>query len=462
MALQISSESTGKDRVKLTVEVPEQRLEPSLGAAYKRWANEIKMPGFRKGKVPRQLIDARVGPEVIREEALREALPEIYREALQVEDLEAIAPPEIEITRFETGEPIVFEATVDLRPEVRLPDLSAIKIDAPPAEPTELEIDEQLDRLRDRFAELEPVGREARRGDHVLIDIKGTQHDQPVEGMTAPDLLYEVGSRTGPPRLDQELEGTRPGEILRFTDSVHIHREDEPPDDHSHMEDVSFTVLVKEVKAKKLPELDDELAKTVGEFDTLEELRADIKERFREVKLQAVEEEIRSRALTALVDAADLEPPQKLVDGEFEHRLEHVNEDLKRAGMTLAQYAEGSGSTELEIRGDMRRQAARSVQAELLLEQIAREQEIQVTDEDVGLEIAYAAARAGREPKEVADEIVKAGQLATLAGDILRRKALDHVVASIEVSGRPETPEQSGTEEEMDRGASSVGEDGGA
>lgn len=460
MTLQIRSESTGKDQVKLTVEVPDDRLEPSLGVAYKRWANEIKMPGFRKGKVPRQLIDARVGPDVIREEALREALPDIYREALRAEELEAIAPPDIEIKRFETGEPIVFEATVDLRPEVQLPDLSAIKIDAPPAEPTELEIDEQLDRLRDRFAELEPVGREARRGDHVLIDIKGTQHDQPVEGMTAPDLLYEVGSRTGPGKLDEELEGTRPGEILRFTDSVHIHRGDEPEHDHSHMEDVSFTVLVKEVKAKRLPELDDELAKTVGEFDTLDELRADIKERFREVKLQAVEEEIRSKALTAVVEASTLDPPDKLVEGEFEHRLEHVNEDLKRAGMTLANYAERSGSTELEIRSDMRRQAARSVQAELLLEQVAREQEIEVTEEDLGLEVAYVAARAGRDPKEVAEEIMKAGQLAALASDVLRRKALDYVVASIEVSGRPEPRESPGTESEMDEETSSVGQDG--
>lgn len=460
MTLQIRSEPTGKDQVKLTVEVPEDRLEPSLGAAYRRWAQEIKMPGFRKGKVPRQLIDARVGPEIIREEALREALPDIYREALRTEDIEAIAPPEIEVTRFEVGEPIVFEATVDLRPEVKLPDLSAITIEAPPAEPTELEIDEQLDRLRDHFAELEPVGREARRGDHVLIDIKGTQHDQPVEGMSAPDLLYEVGSRTGPPKLDAELEGTRPGEILRFTDSVHVHREDEPAHDHSHVEDVSFTVLVKEVKAKKLPDLDDEFAKTVGEFDTLEELRADVKERFREVKRQAVEEEIRSRALTALVDAAALDPSEKLVEAEFHHRLEHVNEDLKRAGLTLADYAERTGSTELEIRSDMRRQAARSVEAELLLEQVAREQKIEVTDEDVGLEIAYAAARAGREPKEIADEIVKSGQLSALASDILRRKALDHVVASIEVSGRPEPLENTSTEE-MDESTPPVGEDEG-
>lgn len=436
--LDISAETIGKDQVKLRVEVPPEALDPALGAVYKRWAGQMKVPGFRKGKVPRQIIDAQVGPDVIREEALRDALPDLYREALKTEGIEAIAPPEIEVTQFETGEPVVFEATVDVRPEVSLPDLGAITVEAPPATPTELEVDEQLDKLRDRFAELEPVQRDARRGDHVLIDLKGYRNDQPVEGASAPDFLYEVGSRTGPPKLDEELEGSRPGSILKFTDQVHIHREDEPPGDHSHVEDISFTVLVKEVKAKKLPALDDEFAKTVGEFDTLEALRDDLRSRLQEMKAQMVEDEVRNRALTAVVDAAELEAPEKLLEGELNHRLEHVEEDLKRAGITLAEYGERIGSTELEIRADMRKQAARSVKAELLLEQIAREQEIQVTDEDIGLEIAYAAARAGKEPKEVAEQVIASGQLSALAGDVLRRKALDHVVASIEVIGRPE------------------------
>jgi trigger factor len=440
-AMETTKEDLGKDQVKLTVQVPEKALEPALGAAYKRWAKEIKVPGFRKGKVPRQLIDARIGPGVVREEALREALPDFYREALKAEEVEAIAPPEIEVTRFDEGAPLVFEATVDVRPEVRLPDLSTIMVDSPSAEPTGLEVDEQLDKLRDRFAELEPVSRDAGRGDHVLIDLKGSKDGEPVEGASAPDFLYEVGSQSGPSKLDDELQGSRPGSILKFTDQVHIHRDDEPEHDHSHMEEISFTVLVKEVKAKKLPPLDDEFAKTVGEFDTLEELRDDVRSRLAEVKKQMVDEEIRGRALTALVDAADLVAPAKLVDGEFNHRLEHIEGDLKNAGLTLATYAERSGSTELEIRSDMRKQAARSVKAELLLEQVAREQQIEVTEEDIGLEIAYTAARVQRDPKEVAEQIVSSGQLSALAGDVLRRKSLDHVVASIQVTGRPESSE---------------------
>ncbi|MFP5352828.1 MAG: trigger factor [Actinomycetota bacterium] len=433
--LQTSTEQLEKDRVKLRVEVPESALKPAVDAVYRRWANEIKMPGFRKGKVPRQMIDARVGPEAIREEALREALPDLYRDALRAEDLEAIAPPEIDVVEFEAGAPLVFEATVDVRPEVQIPDLSSIEVEAPSSEVTDADVDDQLDRLRERFAELEPVGREARRGDHVLIDLKGYQNDELVEGMSAPDFLYEVGSRTGPAKLDEELEGTRPGAILKFADQVHIHRDDEHDHDHSHMEDVSFTVLVKEVKTKKLPTVDDEFAKTVGEFDSVEDLKEDVRARLATIKHQMSEEELRARTLSALVDASDLEPPEKLVESEFEHRLQHLEQDLQRAGLTLDSYGAQVQLTELEIRRDLREQAARSVKAELLLEEIARDQEIDVTEEELGREISLAAAQAQRDPKEVAQNLVDSGRVGAVAADIMRRKALDYVVRSVNVTG---------------------------
>ncbi|MFN2588739.1 MAG: trigger factor [Actinomycetota bacterium] len=442
--LQISSERLDEDRVKLRVEAPEDSLKPALDAAYRRWAADIKVPGFRKGKVPRQLIDARVGPEVIREEALRDALPDLYREALAREDLEAIAPPDIEVLEFDPGRPLLFEAIVDVRPDVRIPDLAAISIEAPPSEVTDEELDEQLDRLRDRFAELEPVGREARRGDFVLVDLKGYRHDELVEGAGAPDLLYEVGSRTGPPKLDEELEGTRPGAILKFNDTM--------PEGSGDLagQEISFTVLVKEVKVKKLPPLDDELAKTMGEFDTLDELRDDLRERLGGVKQGMVGDEIANRALAALVDASDLRPPEKLVEAELAHRLEHFEEDLKRAGLTMDDYTRRAGITELEVRRDVRGQVERSVKAELLLEEIAREERFDVTEEDIGREVALLAHRSGRDPKEVAEQVVNAGRLGSLAADIMRRKALEHVVEAINVAGRP-------TEEPFEEPASRSG-----
>lgn len=439
--LQTTSERIDKDRVKLRVEVPADALDDSLARTYKRWANDIKIPGFRKGKVPRQLIDQRVGPEVIREEALRDALPDFYIEALRSEELEAIAPPEIEVVEFETGSPIIFEATVDIRPEITLPDPSTLEVVAPPSEVTDEDIDGQLERLRDRFAELETIQREARRGDFVLIDLQGYQNGELVEGATAPDFLYEVGSGNGPPKLDEEVEGSRPGAILKFNDSVHIHADDEPEHDHSHMEEISFTVLVKEVKAKKLPALDDEFAKTVGEFDTLDALKDDLRERLTDVKQNVVAEEVRVSVLNALIDASDLEAPEKLVEEEFNHRIEHFTHDLTHAGMTMESYGEQVQLTELEIRRDIRAQAGRSVKAELLLEEIAREQQVEVTDEDLGREIAILAQRAQQQPQEIAKSLAESGRVRALAADIMRRKALDYLVENVNVKPNEGDPQ---------------------
>jgi trigger factor len=175
----------------------------------------------------------------------------------------------------------------------------------------------------------------------------------------------------------------------------------------------------------------------MGEFDTLDELREDIRSRLAPVKRGMVDEEIANRAITALVDAADLEPPQKLVDEELEHRLEHFEEDLKRAGLTMDEYTKRADLTELEIRRDMRRGVERSVTAELLLEEIARTESFDVTEEDIGREVALLAHRSGRDPKEVAEQVVNAGRLGSLAADIMRRKALEYVVEAINVTGRP-------------------------
>ena len=265
----------------------------------------------------------------------------------------------------------------------------------------------------------------------MLIDLKGYQHDEPVEGASAPDYLYEVGSRSGPPELDDELQGARPGEILKFNSTL--------PEGAGELggQEISFTVLVKEVKAKKLPPLDDEFAKSVGEFDSLDELKQDLRERMADVKRNVVADDVRGRVLEALVDVSDLEPPEKLVGDEFEHRLQHFQQDLEKAGVSLDDYAQASGSTELEIRSEMRKQAQKAVKAELLLEEIARVQEVQVTDEDLGREVALAAARAQREPREVAKELAESGRLGAVAADIMRRKALDYVVHNANVAGWP-------------------------
>lgn len=442
-ALQTSVETLDKERVKLRVEVPEAALGPAVDAAYRRWASDLKIPGFRKGKVPRSLIDSRLGPGAVREEALRDALPDLYVEALRSENIEAIAAPDIELV---TLDPLVFEATVDVRPEIELPDLGSITVEAASREVADADVDEQLERLRDRFSELEPTAREARRGDYVLIDLKAYENDELVEGMSAPDFLYEVGSRSGPPRLDEELEGTRPGAILKFSETV-------AEGDYAGR-DVAFTVLVKEVKSKRLPSLDDEFAKTVGEFESLDELRTDLKLRLGDVKRQWADDQTRSAVLTALVDHASFEAPEKLVDAEMEHRLEHLEADLKEAGLTLDDYAGRIQLTELEIRRDLREQAGRSVKAELILEEIARRESIEVTDEDIARHISVMAARVGKSPNEIAEQLVQSRRLNAVAADIMRRKALDFAVQGVNLTGQPVDEEEDGPAESAQADAS--------
>jgi trigger factor len=444
-SLTTTSERLEANKAKLRVEVPEASLKPALDAAYRRWSNEIRVPGFRKGKVPRQLIDQRVGPEAIREEALRDALPDLYVSALESEELEAIAPPEIEVVSFESGVPIVFEATVDLRPEVVLPEYSDITVEAPSSELRDEDLKDQLDRLRDRFAELETIGRAARKGDFVVIDLKGYRGEELVEGVSAPDLLHEIGSGQGPPKLDDEVEGSKPGDIMKFTDTVG-EGAGEPAgsgatsDGPQETMEVSFTVLVKEVKAKKLPELDDEFAANVGEFETLDELKDDLRQRLGEYQRQVAEQQVRNLVLERFVEAAELKAPERLVDDEVKHRMEHVEQDLASAGMTLEQYAEQTGSTELEVRSEVREQAAQSVKAELLLEEVVRRADIKVDDDDLGREIAYLSAQTNTEPGELAKELASSGRLRGLVADIMRRKALDHVVEQVNVVGlEPQT-----------------------
>ena len=426
--IQTTAERIQEHRVKLRVEMPEDALKPAINAVYRELSNEMRVPGFRKGKVPRQIIDSRVGADYVRNEALKEALPGFYQEALDAEGLEAIAAPEIDLKESAPGEPVVFEALVDIRPDVAVPDLGAITVAAPNEDVTDDDVTDQLDRLRDRFAELETIGREVRRGDFVLIDIKGYVHDELVEGASAPDLLYEVGSRSGPPKLDEELEGNRPGTILKFNDVATT--------GDAAGQELSFTVLLKDVKAKVLPTLDDDFAKTVGEFESLDELKEDLRTRLADVKKQMAAEELRVAVLDEVVRASDLDPPEKLVEHEFEHRLTHFEEDLTRASMSMADYLKEAGLTELELRKDIRDNAARSVKAELLLEQVARDNELTIEQDDIGREIAYAAARTGSDPGELAKQLAASGRLGSVAADIMRRKALDYVVEHVNLTGR--------------------------
>jgi trigger factor len=429
--MQTTLEEVDKHKVKLTVAVPPDEARPVLDLAYRHIAGRVSVPGFRKGKVPRKIIDAQVGRATVLQEFLEHALHDFYLGAVREHELAPIADPDFEdldVGDIE-GTGFRFTATVEVRPRLSFeePNYKGIRLERPSADVTEADVDEQLERLRDRFAELEPVGRPARRGDYVVADIRAYVHDQEVPEASGQGVLYEVGSGQIVPELDQEIEGKRKGEILKVNAKL--------PETFGERagQEVTFQVLVKEVKAKVLPALDDDFARTASEFDSLEDLRADVREKLGRLKEGSVQAALRDRALEALIEKVDVELPERLLDAETESRVQSARDRAERQGISLDQVLDASGVDELEFRSDARAHALRAIKADLALEAVARAEGIGVSDEDVDAAVVDIAAQLGREPKEVRKSLERTGQITSLAGDIIRDRALNLVVESAEV-----------------------------
>jgi trigger factor len=432
--MQTSLETVDKHRVKLSVEVPSEETTPVLDVAYRHLADQVSVPGFRKGKVPRKIIDAQAGRGAVLQEFLDHALPTFYLQAVQEHALAPIADPEfddVDVSDVESSG-LRFTAEVEVRPRVELAeaDYKGIRIDRPLVEVPEREVDEQLDRLRERFAELESVGRPAARGDYVVADIRATVGGQEeVPELSGQGVLYEVGSGGLVPELDAELEGTRPGGIHKVGAKLPERFGDRAG------QDVLFSVLVKEVKAKKLSPLDDEFAKTASEFDSLEALRADVRAKLGDLKEAQADARLRDEALRVLAaKVEDVELPDRLVDAETEARVDSARRRAERQGVTLEQFLQAADVEELQFRSDARSHAIRAIRADLALEAVARAEDLTVSDEDLDGVVKALAEDVGRSPKDVRRQLEATGQITSLAGDIIRDRALNLVVEHAEVA----------------------------
>jgi trigger factor len=430
--MQTTVEATDTHTVKLTIEVPPEEFGRDLDRAYRKIGQQVRIPGFRKGKVPKPIIDAQIGRDAVLGEFLEDAVPNYYRDALRENDLAPIAQPDIDVEQLEDGKPLVFTATVEVRPRLKLGEgeYKGIEAERPSVDVSDEEVDRVVESLRERFAELETAARPARAGDYVVIDLTARVHAEEVPEASRPDYLYEVGSGEFGDKLDAELEGKRAGEILKLNDVL--------PERFGERagQEVSFSVLVKEVKGKKLPDVDDEFAKTASEFDTLEELRTSLREQLLQNKERSADATVRDRVLQALVDRVDVDLPDTLVDEETEHRVTHARERAEQLGATLDQLLATQGFDELRFRADARDHAVRAIRADLVLEAVARAEGLEVTTEELGREIGQLAAALGRDAKDVAKSLDRTGQVVTLAGDIIRSKALDVLVEHANV--RPE------------------------
>ncbi|HET9672982.1 MAG TPA: trigger factor [Actinomycetota bacterium] len=442
--MQTTVETTEPHVVKLTIEVPADEFGRDLDRTYREIANQIKVPGFRTGKIPKQIIDTQIGRDAVLQEFVSSAVPGYYRKAVGDEELAPITDPDIDVQQLEPGKPFIFSATVEVRPRLSFEesDYTGIRVDKPAVEVTEAEIDDWVERLRERFAELEPVGRPIQQGDFVTVDLTVLRNGEPVEQASRKDYLYEVGSGEVGEKLDVELVGAKAGAILKVSDSL-----PERFGEELGGAAVEVTALVKDVKTRTLPDPNDDFAKTASEFDTIQALRDDLRTRVTELKEREANAAVRDLVLQAMIDRVEVDLPDSLIDEETEHRIAHARERAERMGTTLEEMLSMQGWDDDRLREDSRAHAIRAITSDLILEGVARSASLDVTAEELGTEIALLAQAYGRDAKAVAKDLERSGQVVTLAGDIIRGKALDLLVERADIqggapeSGSPSEPE---------------------
>ncbi|MFI7599052.1 trigger factor [Actinoplanes sp. NPDC049681] len=418
-------ETLSPTRVRLAIEVPFDELKPSLQKAYREIGSQVQIPGFRRGKIPAAVIDQRVGRGAVLNEAVQEAIPQQILAAVREHDVKTLGRPEVEITEFADNEPLKFTAEVDVRPEITIPDLSTIKVEVPALEIGDTEIDEQINGLRERFATLKTVERPAAEGDYVQLDLKATVDGEEVQGGSASNISHEVGSKQLLPGLDDVLVGLAAGAETTFTTQL--------VGGEFAGRDAEVAVTVRTVKDKQLPEINDEFAQMASEFDTLEELRNDLRERLTKVKKVEQIYAARDEALKQLVAAADIPAPEGIVKDEVEGRKQAMTDQLERIGATLEDYLASEEKTEEQIDTELTEAATEGVKIQLLLDTIADAEEIQVSDDEFGHEIVHRAQRAQMQPQQYYDQLVQSGAAAAVFGDVRRGKALANVMEQVEM-----------------------------
>jgi trigger factor len=433
-----SVERVDDTTVKLSITVGSDRVDAALDAAAQRLSQEVKVPGFRPGRVPRRVLETRLGPGAIAQEAARDALPEFYAEAATAEDLDVVSLPQFDEVTFQAGTDASFVATVEVRPEIEVPDYEGLQVAHPEWEVTDEEIDRQLDALRDRFAELETVERPARAGDFIVVSMTGEKDGQPVDEVRVEDMLYQLPEEAGGESDDSELHkhviGAKAGDVLRFTDTL-------SGDYGAELAgaEVQLTALVKEVKSKNLPGLDDDFAITASEFDTLDELREDVRDRLAEQKRAFAQASLRSVVVDAVSNLVEVPLPSSLVEREVQFRVNRIGQQASQHGLTADEYVQAVGEDPQQVMEDIAADARRTVKAQLVVDAIGRQAGVQVTDADLQNEVARQAARMGESYEDVARFMTDPDRLPVLVGDAFRRRTIDHLLERVQVlSGPPQ------------------------
>jgi len=413
-------EQLSPTRVRINVEVPFEELKPDFERAYKSLAGQVKIPGFRPGKAPAKLLEARLGRGAILEQVVNDALPARYSEAVAAGDVKVIGRPEIEITKIEDGQELAFSAEVDVRPEITLPDFAGIAVSVDPIVIEDEDIAQQLLSLRQRFGTLTAVERAVQDGDFVSIDLSATVDGQAVSEASTTGLSHEVGSGQLIEGLDETLIGMAAEESKDFTSTL-------VAGEYAGKEAV-VTVKVNSVKERELPEADDEFAQLASEFDTIDELQADLRTRVERVKKVEQAGEIRDKVLEALLEQTDVPLPEGSVQAEVDSVVHDAVHGFDHDEAKFAEALEAEGSTREEFDKDTKEAAEKSVKTQLLLDAIAEAEDTQVGQDELMERIMFQAQRYGMAPEQFIQQVQQAGQLGAIFADVRRGKALAGVV----------------------------------
>jgi trigger factor len=410
-------EELGPTRVRMAIEVPWGDLDHAFGEVYKELGRQVRVPGFRPGKVPNRVLDQRIGRPVVLEQVVQHAIPEAYSEVVRENQVRVLGQPDIEVTRLDDNDTLAFTAEVDVAPTVELPPLEELAVTVDDVEVTDEEIDQQVSVMRERFGMLTAVDRAAEDGDFVSIDLEARLGDDVLEDGSTTGMSYEVGSGNLMEGLDDAVRGLSADESATFQTAL--------LQGPNAGESADVTVTVRSVKTKELPELDDEFASTASEFDTLEELRDDVRTRLARTKVLQQGAQARDKLVEHLLETVEVPIPENLVDREIEWRNQAMQNELQQAGMDWDSFLQMSGVESQEAYdADQRKNIEEAVRTQFILDAIADAREVTVDNEDLSAQIMAQAQRNRMSPEQYAQQLQQGGNIAEFVADVRRTKTL--------------------------------------
>jgi trigger factor len=411
------------NKVKLSVNIDEDEFDRNIDQAFRKIAREVRLPGFRNGKVPRRVLEARIGIAPAREQALRDAIPEYLARAVREHDVDLIATPEVEITDGAEAGPVAFDATLEVRPEISVPGYGGLRIELPSPEATDDEVDEAVNAELRRHGELVDAGRPSVVGDFITVDLAATRDGEEVAGLNTEDWSYEVGQGWIADGFDEQVTGVLPGVERRFTATPK--GTDEPAD---------LVVKVSRVQELKLPELTDEwVAENVGDFETVDAWRDSIRERIANTKLNQARSQLVGRVTESLVGLTDIEAPEPLVQSDLQRRVEATVRQLQSQGISMEQWLSATGQDSTEFVESLKGQSEQAVKVDLALRAVAAAEAIETDDSDLAAEYQRLAVQVNEKPNQVRKAYERNDLVPDLVAQIRKSKALDWLLHHVEI-----------------------------